>query len=216
MFPIHNFPLFFFCKDPLSATRQYIYRVIDIAIEVPQNYNVVFLRSILVNIQCIMLNSQELKRIGGKYATYIHIPMHIYKPYAHYLPIICDIWCVCRAKCNLYFVPLYELHFHINMCVAYEYFYIGFSKKAESEHTRTHTHTKEHGNVLCECEVHSALTEWIERCNCERSVRAKRTLCALHFASVKKSCTDISVCVQPFQVNCGHHDAQCIYCRRLR
>lgn len=68
-------------------------------------------------------------------------------------------------------------------------------RQRASTYTQTHKRTGMfYANAKC------IVTEWSERCT-RRSVRAKRTLCVLHFASVKKSCTDISVCVQPFQVN---------------
>lgn len=160
---------------------------------------------------------------------YIHIPMHIYTAYAHYLPIICDIWFVCRAKCILYFVPCHELHFHLNVYVAYEYFYIGFSKKAESEHTYTlmlrhilytsHSHTQKSARecfmrmrhaycaglsgvsvAFASSDLLEPSALWCGTALCERKKELHRYLCL---------CATVSSKLR-------HHDAQCIYCRRLR
>lgn len=136
--------------------------------------------------------------------------MHIYMAYAHYLPIICDIWCVCRAKCILYFVPCHELHFHINVSVAYEYFYIGFSKKAESEHIHTHTHSqKRTGMFYANTKCIVPLTEWSER----RCTRASDLLQAKHTALCerKKELHRYLCLCATVSSKLRHHDAQCIY-----
>lgn len=88
------------------------------------------------------------------------------------------------------------------MYVAYEYFFtLAFPRRQRAStyahtHTYTHTQTKAHGNVLCE--VHAGVSG--VSVAFASDLLEPSALC-MHFASVKKSCTDISVCVQPFQVN---------------